>query len=679
MRRFFFCGLLIVVSGAMGTRAESNQTQSDKPKEIADSIVVTANRVGVEADKSIWPTAAIKKIDIADQTSLERALEGRAGVDIRSYNGEGSVSTLSSWGTFNRHMLLLYNGRVVKDYSVGGFSLAEYSTAEFDRVEFVKGPQSAFYGSDAIGGVVNLITPTTLADRIDVTSRVGNQGLIQNYVSLSRKFNHFGVGAWGEMAQADNDRDNAGSEHLLGGIRTDYVTADGRHSFSGSARYYEDSLGVPGPVPDANYIPVYGSRESNSLFANQTDENIALDLNYRFYDESIGEARLDLFWERKKLDYNDKYNYMSYYNVWADPDSVLNIDSVDVLSHTDWNERSSGILANFSRSDYHNTFAAGVDFLSGSIDVTTDDTSFSFNTLGPYAPSSYSYQTYNKWQGSQDQFDLWSAVSNSFNRWVSLDLSGRVQFVSHRKTQPSYNIGLSSTPIEFVRVNVGYGYAFRLPSISEQFADDVFTAGNSDLNPETSRSWVVSLSANTPDKKFSGRISFFDQRVDSLIQYQYDATIFRSVPRNVDKYKSHGLDIDLYYESYFGGSATLSTVWQNAKQTSGGGSEIDAYYVPDLKARLDLNQAIHSIDLGLNFTYTDERYIVMYGGDEKTIADVLEIGAGITVRATDFLRLSLIGYDLTDQKRPDQFGFTLTDGDYPSPGRRIVFVTKISL
>ena len=60
----------------------------------------------------------------------------------------------------------------------------------------------------------------------------------------------------------------------------------------------------------------------------------------------------------------------------------------------------------------------------------------------------------------------------------------------------------------------------------------------------------------------------------------------------------------------------------------------------------------------------------MFGGSHKTIDRVYEIGASLKFHLDSHLKLLLAGHDLTDQKRPDQFGFTPDDGDYPTLGRR---------
>jgi hypothetical protein len=76
--------------------------------------------------------------------------------------------------------------------------------------------------------------------------------------------------------------------------------------------------------------------------------------------------------------------------------------------------------------------------------------------------------------------------------------------------------------------------------------------------------------------------------------------------------------------------------------------------------------------VNFNVTYTGDRGIILYGGVPKTIEKVYEFGLSVTARLADHVSLRLIGYDLTDQARPDQFGYTLSDRDYPTPGRRVL-------
>ncbi|MFQ6007790.1 MAG: TonB-dependent receptor [Candidatus Zixiibacteriota bacterium] len=684
MWRVLFCLCVIIAVGAMGAAASDDEGSFESPWELPDTIVVTANRFRLPPKESVWPVSVVSLNEVGAQSSLDVALEGKTGMDVRNVSGYGSVSTLSNWGVFNRHMLLLYNGRVVKDYSLGGFNLSDFSAQEFERVEIVKGPQSAFYGSDAVGGVVNLISRSSLVDRVELTAQYGSLNYRQYHLDLARKVGLFGLGAFAEVAETDNRRDNAGGEHTIFGVRSDYLSRNNRHQGSISARYFEDSLGVPGPLPDPLSIPVYGNKESSSLTAHQKDQNYSLDVQYRFFDEELGELQVDAFWEKKNLHYKSLYNYQVFYTTidssMNPPDSVLNVDSVDVHSLSVYNKRSSGISTRFMKEMKSLSAAGGIDWLSGSLRATSADSSMGTNIVGPFTPFTYEFTTFNFWSARQNQFDIWGDLALWSSDSARFDVSGRLQFVKNRKMQVSYNVGLITAPTPAMRLKLGYAYAFRLPTIAEQFADDVYTAGNANLRPETARTIQLTTTVTSSGNSIHAELTLFRQRVNSLIQYYYDPAIYRSVPRNVEKFQSHGLDATIRFQASRNFSIGWSGVVQNAEQSVDTGQMlVDAYYVPDIKWRTDIHGSFDKLTVNINFTYTSERTITLYDGNRKDIQSVYELGMNIGLRVNEHLSLSLTSHDLTDQRRPDQFGFTLRDGDYPTLGRRFIFEARVSV
>ncbi|UCC45624.1 MAG: TonB-dependent receptor, partial [Candidatus Zixiibacteriota bacterium] len=550
----------------------------------------------------------------------------------------------SNWGMFNRHVLLLLDGRPVKDYSLGGFNLAAFSSGEFDRVELLKGPHSSIYGSDALGGVLNLIPRSMLVDRLTLTSQVGTFGSQSYAINGSRVLGSVGLGGYAEFSSADNHRPNSGVERTLAGLRVDHMSLDGHHSVSLSGRYFQDSLGVPSAMPDPNSIPMYGNELVGSIFNFQRDDNYSVDLRYRFFDERMGEARLDLFWEKQNLDYNSLY-YDGY---------VV----ADVYSRALYNKRSSGICMRYQKKTQSATIAGGVDWLSGSLGATQTDSSVEAGGIT---------ETYTFWKGSQDQIDVWSNITYDISSYLTVDLSGRVHFVKDRKMQPSYNLGLIHRPTETIRFKAGYAYAFRLPSMVDQFADEFYVTGNTNLNPETSRSWLITIEYGSTGSGSRVSLTFFRQRVDSLIQYDWSA--WPAYPINIDKLRSVGLDLGFTMGLLDRGRLTGSFVYQDAEQTQGGGF-VQANFVPEIKWRLDLSSDItNGISSSVTVAYTSDRS-KLYGDMPKTIGKVYEFGASVAVKPTDYVRFVFSGEDLTDRARPDQFGFSLSDRDFPGPGRR---------
>jgi outer membrane cobalamin receptor len=443
-------------------------------------------------------------------------------------------------------------------------------------------------------------------------------------------------------------------ERLSAGARADVISSDDRHLGSLSFRYFKDSLGVPGPVPDPDFIPAYGNDESSSLYDHQKDDHYAFDARYRFMSETFDEARAYAFWERKDLAYHNRYQDFFTGN--------------QVTGTALYDKRSAGIGGHVRKTlaDLH--LSGGLDVLSGLIYATqTDDTETSDSVV----------TNYTSWSGGQEQYDVWGAGAYDLINDLRFDGSLRLQFISNRRRQPSYNVGVVYGRTRPISAKLGYGYAYRLPTLAEQFADDFYTSGNEDLAPETSRSLVGTVEYHMPGDQLMIGISVFRQDVDSLIQYRLDNTTFLSVPVNVEKFRSRGIDfsVRLKWDQF---DISSSLVYQDVEQSKDDGSEfIKAFYVPDVKWRVD---AGHRVSTRLHYTvgmvHTSDRYIVMYGEQEKTIRKVYEFEAHVTLDIAQSLKLIVSGVDLTDQARPDQFGFTLSDGDYPTPGRR--FYVKLS-
>ncbi|HPC11472.1 MAG TPA: TonB-dependent receptor, partial [candidate division Zixibacteria bacterium] len=599
--------------------------------------------------------------------SLASGLDGAAGLDVRTQGGFGALATVSNWGAFNRHLLLLYNGRPVKDYSLGGFNLAEFSPSELSRIEIVKGPQSAFYGSDAVGGVVNLIAPTALADRLEAHTTVGSFGARGVAARAARRLGALGIGAWTDYTAADNRRPNSGVERLIAGARADLLS--GAHRLALAARYFRDSLGAPGPVPDPSFIPVYGDPESSSLTDRQEDEHYSVDLQYSLVDERAGETQIGLFWEKKKLTYRSLYNYLLF---------SATTDSVDVRTETVYDKRSAGANLRHRHNFGPLAAAGGVDWLSGSLQYANAERSEAAAIDGPGAPAVSSYDTFASYDAGQDQVDLWGNAQMGRAGRVHVDLGGRLQLVAGRRPQPSYNLGLVAEPGDALRLKLAYAYAFRLPSLAEQFADDLYTAGNADLSPETARTLAATMALEPAALPVRLSLTWFRQEIDSLIQYVWDPASYRSVPQNFLRFISQGLDATCTIALRRGLSWRGSAVYQAAEQTAADGRTMrEAPYVPEWKWRVGMTWRSGRFDAAARLDGTSERVLYLYGGAPKTIDPVVEAAAELGVRLSAMLRMHISGEDLTDRRRPDQFGFTAGDGDYPGLGRR--FFVELAL
>ncbi|EFA5296884.1 TonB-dependent receptor plug domain-containing protein, partial [Escherichia coli] len=126
-----------------------------------DTLVVTANRFQEPLSAVLAPVTVVTREDIErwQVSSVNDVLRRLPGVAIAQNGGEGQLSTIFIRGTNSNHALVLIDGVRLNLAGVSGSAdLSQFPIALVQRIEYIRGPRSAIYGSDAIGGVINIIT-----------------------------------------------------------------------------------------------------------------------------------------------------------------------------------------------------------------------------------------------------------------------------------------------------------------------------------------------------------------------------------------------------------------------------------------------------------------------------------------------------------------------------------------
>jgi vitamin B12 transporter len=145
------CAAVAVVSATAVQAADP----ADQPP-----VIVTATRTAQTVDSSLASVTVITREDIerTQAKTVPELLRGIPGVDLTTQGGPGKLTSVFLRGTNSGHVLVLIDGNRIGAATNGGISWEFLPLSEIERIEIVRGPRSTLYGSDAIGGVIQIFT-----------------------------------------------------------------------------------------------------------------------------------------------------------------------------------------------------------------------------------------------------------------------------------------------------------------------------------------------------------------------------------------------------------------------------------------------------------------------------------------------------------------------------------------
>jgi len=244
---------------------------------VDERLVVTAVQVDQPLSRVPDSTTVIDgdELQARQQFATSQALRSVPGLVVQQNGGPGAVASLFTRGGESDYTLVLVDGIRANTFG-GGMDLSQLPLADVDRIEVVRGPQSALYGADAIGGVVQIITHSGGAPSVQGLVEGGSRAMRRAAASTTGELGGFrwqaggdyfeeegftGLAANGEAVTNDDARTTQGAVTL--GWREGVSGAD----LQGTLRYTETDRGTPGP---------YGSDPAGRFFGvDRTARNLS--------------------------------------------------------------------------------------------------------------------------------------------------------------------------------------------------------------------------------------------------------------------------------------------------------------------------------------------------------------------------------------------------------------------
>ncbi len=507
------------------------------------------------------PTYVVTQEEIRQRgaRTVQEALRYLPGVVADGTAGGqlGAQSAQFIRGASSSQVLILLDGRPINDKgSGGGFDLSTFTTTNIERIEVIPGGGSALYGSDAIGGIINIVSkrPTTKPEtelglqigsfgynQVTIASR-GKSGRVGWMASYNRtqsendfpyKIRSAKLGGISTKLDIDGDRSNASVLYNNLNLRMEY-DIDSRNNLALGLTYQAKDLDVPGGVG----IPVTDSLgEGNTLTdrANQYSSSFLSDLTWT---SKIGKAEdskliIRLYGDRLYDQYNQPENNPDI-NLYAFR-SQSKRQSIGAQIQHYWQIGNNQTL-NYG-ADYRNTGGRyeSFDDLNSSSTINYDD-----NIREGAFFAAYEIKTGRVQFNAGLRKDFSSSVNDG-----ALSPSAGLKF----------NLGSSTV----IRANVSR--SFRTPLISDITGfGGIFSQPNPDLKPERGTNIDVGI-----DQKFGKigllRLTYFDNNIKDLIAYDFNSR--RS--ENIGRVRSQGFETALNLQLSKRWSSFINYTINNAK------------------------------------------------------------------------------------------------------------------
>ena len=485
---------------------------------VPEEIFVTATRIGTPSKKIGSPVSIIDKaeIDRMGYTKLSEVLSSIPGSNSVSIGGAGHQTSLFLRGSNSNHSLTLIDGIEMGDPSAssGAFDFGNVFFSSVDRVEILRGSQASTYGSEAIGGVINIITPVPTDNYFKYRMSIGSNTTHRENLEISKIFKKIKFLSSVSFERSDGNSITAPRFRGIGSFDEE----DSFENLSGSFKVFLN-------LNDTNDL---------NFMAHYFDTKAQLDPTAEDPDSNSTTTQYFTKVETSSFYFDGLINNTFSINLSKINREFLNYP--DDLSNTFQSTLDDGerLKLNY-RSDISyfksHIVSVGIEYEH----ETQDNTQFA-DFSGFIIQGSSSETSVNKTIFLQDTF----SYSDRFNVIGDLRYDKNQRFEGHYTYRISPVLSINSLNTRF---RGAYGTGYRAPALFELFGSSTTAfgdsfRGNRDLKPEESRSWEVGFDTQLKSKKLFFGMTYFDTKIDGLIV----ASGFPTVPISSLDAKINGLE-----------------------------------------------------------------------------------------------------------------------------------------
>lgn len=595
-----------------------------------EDMVVTATRTESKVVDVPVNTTVISAEKIADRHYLDvaDALKDVPGANVLD-TGVGAYEKKVVLNGDERVLVLVDGKRVNID--MGTMSRASYDLNQMpdvsliERIEVVKGHGGALYGSDAVGGVINIIT---------------------------KKMDH----SYGKVSMGFGS-------HQARDAKAMYTIKEGKTGVMVAASKYKQGYHeYKDAKTEANKRwPVASTYENEKVsvkLSQELSETSNLELGYDF----------------------SKFEGVRSYSTKAKSASFSNKKTNDFYAKYDWtvNDKDQGFIQLYrNKYDYYNAgdmYETDTGF-EAQQNITLSDNNrlvvgASYRKAKALNATSY---TAEKSINNKAVF-----VSDQWEFAPSWTLDAGVRYDKHSTagSKTTWSAGLNKKFDENSHAYFNWGQVFKAPTLDDLYYYSVMewgsfkyeNYGNPNLKPEKGDTWTIGYGTKIADKT-SVNISYFQSKLEDAIDWDttYSANGSVSIARNVDKQKKNGMELSVGHELNDNWNLEASYTYIRVKNNDNGSGYVrDANYIPNMyRFGVRYHDDLWNADLFLRGGS---------GADKSAYVDskYMTLDMSVAYKATKDLSFYAKGYNLFNKAYAESAGVNGGTYIYPAQGRRFI-------
>ena len=575
----------VIFSSLTSSVAYANATVEDSELE---TITVTANRFATSVDDSLATQVVITRADIEriQPKSVLDMLSTVSGLDISTNGGRGQTSSVYMRGANASHTLVLLNGVRISSASLGSTNIQNIAPELVERIEIVKGPRAALWGSDAIGGVIQIFTRKLESGEHFVSANFGSEGYQMVNAGVGIKHGD------GFTSISLNHEESDGFD-----VKDDTETDDDGYSYNSLAINGQQQVNDALALSWLAQIDQGDTEYDSSFGANESEVN-----------NHVWQVSAAYQWQLSDLKNNTQFSFGQ--------------NRTSNISHGNGTSKNEGSQFDTRRNQYS---------IINNSEITTD---FQVN-LGAEL---YQEELKGSSVYSESERDITGVFAHGIYKLEALtfELATRYDDVEGIDSETTFNSSIGYQVTDSTKISFSAGTGFKAPTFNDLYYPLQWGyIGNTSLVSETSQSNEFNVKSNFENVSIA--FNLYQTDIENLIDWSGSDKDGNVTPINVDDVETQGAEFGLNYQG-FGGEHQFNISYIETEDASTG-NQLGRRAKNHISYQFDTE--IENVDVYAELQYKGKRFDYLWGGEVVTLDSYSLVNLGASYPLTSKFKVQV--------------------------------------